>query len=160
MLESVVGKDFLPRGTDIVTKRPLVVTMKQLPAGEAEFGVFAHATPKGQGQKFYDFEEIRAEIDAETRRFLVRINQNRQGPEIVVHKSPMFLEVMSLLKLSCCRVEWLVIILYIILYCITSCIILYTISCPCFAAADLSAFPVLYFFSESEPALRMAGPMF
>lgn len=95
MLESVVGKDFLPRGTDIVTKRPLVVTMKQLPAGEAEFGVFAHATPKGQGQKFYDFEEIRAEIDAETRRFLVRINQNRQGPEIVVHKSPMFLEVPS-----------------------------------------------------------------
>lgn len=95
VLESVVGKDFLPRGTDIVTKRPLVVTMKQLPAGEAEFGVFAHATPKGQGAKFYDFEEIRAEIDAETRRFLVRINQNRQGPEIVVHKSPMFLEIHS-----------------------------------------------------------------
>ena len=94
VLESVVGKDFLPRGTDIVTKRPLVVTMKQLDSGEREFGVFSHATPKGQGARFYDFEEIRAEIDAETRRFLVRINQqNAGGPEIVVHKSPMFLEV-------------------------------------------------------------------
>lgn len=94
MLESVVGKDFLPRGTDIVTKRPLVVTMKQLPAGEKEFGIFSHATPKGQGAKYYDFKEIEMEIEAETKRFLVRINQqNGGGPEIVVHKSPMFLEV-------------------------------------------------------------------
>lgn len=93
VLESVVGKDFLPRGTDIVTKRPLVVTMKQLDPGQQEFGVFSHPTPKGQGQKYYDFEEIRAEIDAETRRFLARINQQNSGPEIVVHKSPMFLEV-------------------------------------------------------------------
>jgi dynamin 1-like protein len=92
VLESVVGKDFLPRGTDIVTKRPLVVTMKQLPPGEREYGVFSHATPKGQGAQFYNFEEIRAEIDAETRRFLARINQQNAGPEIVVHKSPMFLE--------------------------------------------------------------------
>ena len=94
VLESVVGKDFLPRGTDIVTKRPLVVTMKQLPPGERDYGMFAHATPKGQGAQFYDFEEIRAEIDAETRRFLARINQQTSGgAEIVVHKSPMFLEV-------------------------------------------------------------------
>jgi hypothetical protein len=93
VLESVVGKDFLPRGTDIVTKRPLVVTLKQLEPGQQEFGVFAHNTPKGQGAKFTDFEEIRAEIDAETRRFLQRMNANRAGPEVVVHKSPMFLEV-------------------------------------------------------------------
>ena len=96
VLESVVGKDFLPRGTDIVTKRPLVVTMKQLPAGEREYGVFSHTTPQGQGAKYYDFEEIRAEIDAETRRFLQRLNQqNAGGPEIGGHKSPMFLEVRS-----------------------------------------------------------------
>jgi hypothetical protein len=95
VLESVVGKDFLPRGTDIVTKRPLVVTMKQLEPGAREFGVFKHATPKGQGAPYYDFEEIRAEIDAETRRFIARLNQNNHGPEIVVHKSPMFLEVRS-----------------------------------------------------------------
>lgn len=93
MLESVVGKDFLPRGTDIVTKRPLVVTLRQLDPGAQEYGVFSHNTPKGQGAKYTDWEEIRAEIDAETRRFITRLNQNRTGPEVVVHKSPMFLEV-------------------------------------------------------------------
>lgn len=104
VLESVVGKDFLPRGTDIVTRRPLVVTMRQLEPGEQEYGVFAHPTPKGQGAKFFDFEEIRAEIDAETRRFLARINQQRGGgPEIVVHKNPMFLEVRSDLEERCDR---------------------------------------------------------
>ena len=97
VLESVVGKDFLPRGTDIVTKRPLVVTMKQLPPGEREFGVFTHATPKGQGAQYFNFEEIRSEIEAETHRFLARINQQNSGPPIVVHKSPMFLEV----RLAC-----------------------------------------------------------
>lgn len=93
VLESVVGKDFLPRGTDIVTKRPLVVTLRQLDPGAQEYGVFSHNTPKGQGAKYTDWEEIRAEIDAETRRFIARLNQNRTGPEVVVHKSPMFLEV-------------------------------------------------------------------
>lgn len=93
VLESVVGKDFLPRGTDIVTKRPLVVTLRQLDPGQQEYGVFSHNTPKGQGAKYTDWEEIRGEIDAETRRFIARLNQNRTGPEVVVHKSPMFLEV-------------------------------------------------------------------
>ena len=63
VLESVVGKDFLPRGTDIVTKRPLVVTLRQLDPGQQEYGVFSHNTPKGQGAKYTDWEEIREEID-------------------------------------------------------------------------------------------------
>lgn len=96
VLESVVGKDFLPRGTDIVTRRPLVVTMKQLPAGEQEYGIFAHETPRGKGAKYTNFEEIREEIDAETRRFIDRLNkQNPGGPPVVVHRSPMFLEICS-----------------------------------------------------------------
>lgn len=94
VLEAVVGKDFLPRGTDIVTKRPLVVTMKQIPQGEAEYGIFQHVTPKGKGARYNSFPEICEEIEAETIRFIAKLNQGRtSGPQIVVSKIPMFLEV-------------------------------------------------------------------
>lgn len=96
MLEAVVGKDFLPRGTDIVTKRPLVVTMKQIPKGEPEYGIFQHTTPKGKGYKYTSFPEICAEIEAETVRYIAKLNANRSGGlEVVVSKNPMFLEVSS-----------------------------------------------------------------
>jgi dynamin GTPase len=69
VLESIVGRDFLPRGSGIVTRRPLVLQLintskaKHEHAG-AEFGVFLHNPSK----KYYNFEEIRAEIQAETDR--------------------------------------------------------------------------------------------
>eukprot|EP00051_Salpingoeca_urceolata_P027535 m.481911 g.481911 ORF g.481911 m.481911 type:complete len:812 (-) comp22377_c0_seq1:294-2729(-) len=61
VLENFVGRDFLPRGSGIVTRRPLVL---QLHFHEHEFGEFLHC----KGKKFTDFEEIRAEIEAETDR--------------------------------------------------------------------------------------------
>ncbi|KAK9033826.1 hypothetical protein V6N11_050010 [Hibiscus sabdariffa] len=68
VLESLVGRDFLPRGSDICTRRPLVLQLlqtKRKPGGsEEEYGEFLHLP----GKRFYDFSEIRREIQAETDR--------------------------------------------------------------------------------------------
>uniref|UniRef100_A0A8C6YGL6 Dynamin n=1 Tax=Naja naja TaxID=35670 RepID=A0A8C6YGL6_NAJNA len=54
-------RDFLPRGSGIVTRRPLVL---QLVNATTEYGEFLHC----KGKKFTDFEEIRMEIESETDR--------------------------------------------------------------------------------------------
>ncbi|KAH0615586.1 hypothetical protein JD844_005032 [Phrynosoma platyrhinos] len=61
VLENFVGRDFLPRGSGIVTRRPLVL---QLVNSNTEYGEFLHC----KGKKFTDFDEIRQEIEAETDR--------------------------------------------------------------------------------------------
>ena len=63
VLESIVGRDFLPRGSGMVTKRPLILQLVNLPPTETkEWGEFNHKP----GRIYTDFEEIRREIDAET----------------------------------------------------------------------------------------------
>ncbi|XP_023018189.1 dynamin related protein 1 isoform X2 [Leptinotarsa decemlineata] len=77
VIESLVGKSFLPRGTGIVTRRPLVLQLVYCPKEDKdhrnahdgtveidEWGVFLHAKDK----IFRDFEQIRLEIEAETAR--------------------------------------------------------------------------------------------
>ncbi|KAI9121231.1 hypothetical protein K1719_008264 [Acacia pycnantha] len=68
VLEALVGRDFLPRGNEICTRRPLVLQLvqtKRKPDGaEEEHGEFLHLP----GQRFYDFSDIRREIQAETDR--------------------------------------------------------------------------------------------
>ncbi|SPP86462.1 blast:Dynamin [Drosophila guanche] len=61
VLENFVGKDFLPRGSGIVTRRPLIL---QLIHGVTEYGEFLHC----KGKKFANFDEIRKEIEDETDR--------------------------------------------------------------------------------------------
>eukprot|EP00088_Acartia_fossae_P009992 TRINITY_DN1489_c0_g2_i6.p1 TRINITY_DN1489_c0_g2~~TRINITY_DN1489_c0_g2_i6.p1 ORF type:complete len:866 (+),score=296.20 TRINITY_DN1489_c0_g2_i6:201-2798(+) len=61
VLENFVGKDFLPRGSGIVTRRPLIL---QLINGPTEYGEFLHC----KGQKFMDFNAIMKEIEDETDR--------------------------------------------------------------------------------------------
>ncbi|EDV27612.1 uncharacterized protein TRIADDRAFT_53484 [Trichoplax adhaerens] len=61
VLENFVGRDFLPRGSGIVTRRPLVL---QLVNNKMEYGEFLHC----RGRKFTDFNEIRKEIEDETDR--------------------------------------------------------------------------------------------
>ncbi|KAJ6641065.1 Dynamin, partial [Pseudolycoriella hygida] len=61
VLENIVGRDFLPRGSGIVTRRPLVL---QLINGKQEFGQFQHCKEK----LFTNFEDIRKEIASETER--------------------------------------------------------------------------------------------
>lgn len=47
MLEAVVGRDFLPRGTGIVTRRPLVLQLVKLDDPKAvEYGEFSHTGNK------------------------------------------------------------------------------------------------------------------
>ncbi|KAL0585757.1 hypothetical protein ABG067_004480 [Albugo candida] len=75
VLENIVGRDFLPRGSGIVTRRPLILQLynsqsnldeTQLIGGESnvEWGEFLHIP----GKKFKDFSEIRHEIERETDR--------------------------------------------------------------------------------------------
>ncbi|XDV13728.1 hypothetical protein PO909_002078, partial [Leuciscus waleckii] len=54
-------RDFLPRGSGIVTRRPLIL---QLVNNKAEYAEFLHC----KGRKFVDFDEVRQEIEAETDR--------------------------------------------------------------------------------------------
>uniref|UniRef100_A0A8C2XSH8 Dynamin-2 n=1 Tax=Cyclopterus lumpus TaxID=8103 RepID=A0A8C2XSH8_CYCLU len=61
VLENFVGRDFLPRGSGIVTRRPLIL---QLFNNKAEYAEFLHC----KGKKFVDFDEVRSEIEAETER--------------------------------------------------------------------------------------------
>uniref|UniRef100_A0A8C6WIE1 Interferon-induced GTP-binding protein Mx n=1 Tax=Neogobius melanostomus TaxID=47308 RepID=A0A8C6WIE1_9GOBI len=61
VLENFVGRDFLPRGSGIVTRRPLIL---QLVNSNVEYAEFLHC----KGRKFVDFDEVRLEIEAETDR--------------------------------------------------------------------------------------------
>ncbi|TKY64086.1 Dynamin-related protein 1B [Spatholobus suberectus] len=63
VLESVVGKDFLPRGSGIVTRRPLVLQLHKIDEGR-EHAEFMHLPRK----KFTDFAAVRQEIADETDR--------------------------------------------------------------------------------------------
>ncbi|XP_068546842.1 dynamin-3 isoform X6 [Anas acuta] len=61
VLENCVSRDFLPRGSGIVTRRPLVL---QLVTAKTEYAEFLHC----KGRKFTDFDEVRQEIEVETDR--------------------------------------------------------------------------------------------
>ncbi|XP_073443638.1 dynamin-2 isoform X2 [Dendrobates tinctorius] len=61
VLENFVGRDFLPRGSGIVTRRPLIL---QLMFSKTEYAEFLHC----KSRKFTDFDEVRQEIEAETDR--------------------------------------------------------------------------------------------
>ncbi|KAK9803596.1 hypothetical protein WJX72_003244 [[Myrmecia] bisecta] len=66
VLEALVGRDFLPRGPDICTRRPLVLQLVKQPPSNSptEWGEFLHCP----GKRFFDFDRIRQEILQETER--------------------------------------------------------------------------------------------
>ncbi|GAM22540.1 hypothetical protein SAMD00019534_057150 [Acytostelium subglobosum LB1] len=70
VLENIVGRDFLPRGSGIVTRRPLILQLTHLPITDEvdvstqEWGEFLHRP----NDMFYDFAEIREEIIKDTDR--------------------------------------------------------------------------------------------
>jgi|MDSW01.1.fsa_nt_gb dynamin 1-like protein len=72
VLEALVGRDFLPRGPEICTRRPLVLQLVHTPYHHGnhhnptppEWGEFLHRP----GEIFTDFEAVREEIEAETNR--------------------------------------------------------------------------------------------
>ncbi|XP_006358605.1 dynamin-related protein 1E-like [Solanum tuberosum] len=64
VLESIVGRDFLPRGSGIVTRRPLVLQLYKIEPGQQDYAQFLHTGNK----KFLDFAMVRSEIQQETDR--------------------------------------------------------------------------------------------
>lgn len=64
LLEALVGRDFLPRGNDIVTRRPLILQL--IHSSSTSWGEFLHK----KGKKYYDFNDIRGEIVSETDRIV------------------------------------------------------------------------------------------
>ncbi|KAI3796609.1 hypothetical protein L1987_39287 [Smallanthus sonchifolius] len=83
VLESIVGKDFLPRGSGIVTRRPLVLQLHRIEEG-SEYAEFAHLPRK----KFSDFAAVRKEIADETDRETGRTKQISSVPIYLSIYSP------------------------------------------------------------------------
>ncbi|XP_010192300.1 PREDICTED: dynamin-1-like protein, partial [Mesitornis unicolor] len=95
VLESLVGRDLLPRGTGVVTRRPLILQLVHVsPDGRKtaadeneidaeEWGKFLHTKNK----IYTDFDEIRQEIENETE----RISGNNKG----ISPEPIHLKIFS-----------------------------------------------------------------
>jgi len=102
VLENIVGRDFLPRGTGIVTRRPLVLQLINRPSATApktedgmptttssnvtnadEWGEFLHLP----GEKFHDFSKIRDEI--------VRDTELKTGKNAGISSQPINLRIYS-----------------------------------------------------------------
>ncbi|XP_039069293.1 dynamin-related protein 1C-like [Hibiscus syriacus] len=75
VLESIVGRDFLPRGSGIVTRRSLVLQLHQIESG-TEYAEFLHAPRK----RFTDFAAVRKEISDETDRITGKTKQISNVP--------------------------------------------------------------------------------
>ncbi|KAI9484415.1 putative dynamin-like GTPase Dnm1 [Zychaea mexicana] len=85
VLENIVQRDFLPRGSGIVTRRPLVLQLVTLPAAATseDYGEFLHVPSK----RFYDFQQVREEIEQDT----ARIAGNNKG----ISRQPIHLKIYS-----------------------------------------------------------------
>ncbi|XP_005163106.1 dynamin-1-like protein isoform X2 [Danio rerio] len=95
VLESLVGRDLLPRGTGIVTRRPLILqlvhvdpedrrkTSEENGVDGEEWGKFLHTKNK----IYTDFDEIRQEIENETE----RVSGNNKG----ISDEPIHLKIFS-----------------------------------------------------------------
>ncbi|URE19756.1 Kinesin light chain [Musa troglodytarum] len=75
VLESIVGRDFLPRGSGIVTRRPLVLQLHKTESG-SEYAEFLHAPRR----KYNDFAAVRKEIADETDRITGKTKQISNVP--------------------------------------------------------------------------------
>ncbi|KAI9824270.1 MAG: Dynamin- GTPase protein [Thelocarpon impressellum] len=104
VLENIVGRDFLPRGSGIVTRRPLILQLINVPSergdrpeddevhvphtaasvgGQGEWAEFHHIP----GRRFHDFGEVKREIEHET----ARIAGNNKG----INRQPINLKIYS-----------------------------------------------------------------
>ena len=82
ILESLVGKDFLPRGKGIVTRRPLIMQLKNIKSNK-EYAEFSHLP----NEVFEDFSKVLIEIEKET----IRIAGNKKS----ISSEPIFLKICS-----------------------------------------------------------------
>ncbi|KAJ9565501.1 hypothetical protein OSB04_001467 [Centaurea solstitialis] len=80
VLESIVGRDFLPRGSGIVTRRPLVLQLHKTEGRQEEYAEFGHLPRR----RFTDFALVRKEIQDETDRIT---GKTKQISPIPIHLS-------------------------------------------------------------------------
>ncbi|XP_059442424.1 phragmoplastin DRP1E-like isoform X1 [Corylus avellana] len=80
VLESIVGRDFLPRGSGIVTRRPLVLQLQKTEQGPQDYAEFLHLPKK----RFTDFSMVRKEIQDETDRLT---GKSKQISPVPIHLS-------------------------------------------------------------------------
>jgi dynamin 1-like protein len=104
VLENIVGRDFLPRGSGIVTRRPLILQLINIPSEKDDLPegdeVYVPHTPSSvaeqgewaefhhiPGRKFRDFRQVKHEIENET----ARIAGNNKG----INRQPINLKIFS-----------------------------------------------------------------
>ncbi|KAL0697759.1 hypothetical protein Bca4012_053881 [Brassica carinata] len=97
VLESVMGRDFLPRGSGIVTRRPLVLQLHKTDEGTTEYAEFLHAPRK----KFTDFAAVRKEIEDETDRITGKSKQISNKPIQLSIYSPNGSNVSAYINMVC-----------------------------------------------------------
>lgn len=103
VLENIVGRDFLPRGSGIVTRRPLILQLINIPpeedaperdevhiphtpasvAAQPEWAEFHHIP----NRRFTNFQDVKREIENET----ARIAGNNKG----INRQPINLKIYS-----------------------------------------------------------------
>lgn len=66
VLENIVGRDFLPRGSGVVTRCPLILQLINDNSIDIEYGEFLH----NPNLKYIDFTEIRNEIIKQTNKLI------------------------------------------------------------------------------------------
>ena len=62
VLEMICGRDFLPRGTNIVTRRPTIITLQNSPEANQDYIEFLHKP----GERYFDLTKAREEIEMDT----------------------------------------------------------------------------------------------
>lgn len=102
VLENIVGRDFLPRGSGVVTRRPLILQLINVPDEEAEAAAStyssnwnANVARPGEwaefnhipNRRFTDFGDVKREIENET----ARVAGNNKG----ITRQPINLKIYS-----------------------------------------------------------------
>ncbi|KAF9355153.1 Dynamin- GTPase protein [Mortierella sp. AD094] len=95
VLETIVQKDFLPRGNGVVTRRPLVLQLVNTHIGSmpgSSESTLSDAPDRAEflhlpNKQFFDFEEVRKEIEAETARVA--------GQNKAISRTPIHLKIFS-----------------------------------------------------------------
>jgi dynamin 1-like protein len=102
VLENIVGRDFLPRGSGIVTRRPLILQLINVPSDEDRLeGDEVHISQISNGaeqpewaefhhipnRRFTNFQDVKREIENET----ARIAGNNKG----INRQPINLKIYS-----------------------------------------------------------------
>ena len=69
----------MPRGTNIVTRRPTIIQLITTPSAEKSWAEFTHR----QGEKYFDFAKVKEELEVDTNKICGTNKDISQIPIIV-----------------------------------------------------------------------------